>query len=91
MNLKENVGPIAIVIGVVAVLAVVITLVVKFNKNENVNSNGPVFQPPGYAQGKAASGQAPVGNMSKPGGPGGYSPGGGQGGYQPGGMQPGGR
>lgn len=90
MNLKENAGPIAIVIGVVAVVALVVVLVMKFNTNENVNSSGPVFQPPGYSKGNAPAGQAPVGNMSRPGAPagapGGYSPGGMQGGYRPGGR-----
>lgn len=99
MDLKGNAGPIAIVIGAVAVIGLIVFFVIKFTKNENVNSSGPVFQPPGYAQGNAPAGQAPVGNMSRPGAPGGaggYSPGGMQGGgYAPGGMQggyrPGGR
>ena len=62
MNLKGNVGPIAIAIAVVAVIGIIIFMVTKANQTDSVNPNAPVGQPPGYAKGNTG-GKPPVGNQ----------------------------
>ena len=79
MNLKENAGPIATVIAVVAIIGIIVFVAVKANQTDSVNPNAPVGQPPGYAKGNAGN-QPPV-NISQPsqgGRPGGYGGYGGQ-------------
>ena len=78
MNLKENIGPVAIVIAVVAVVALVVFLAIQANKPGETNPN-VVGKRPGYTQGGAVS-QPPANIPGAQGGP----PGGG--GYRPGGM-----
>jgi hypothetical protein len=78
VNLKENAGPIATIIAIVAILGIIAFVIIRANQSDFVNPNAPVGQMPGYAKGNT-SGQPPV-NMSQPNGgrpgmPGGGRPG----------------
>ena len=69
--MKENVGPVAIIIGVVVVIGLIVMVVMMAGKADSVNNSGPIGQRPGYAAGggAAGAGSAPQGAS------GGYRPG----------------
>lgn len=65
--MKQNAGPVAIVIGAIAVIGLIVFLFVKAGQTDSVNNAGPIGQRPGYAGGGGGSAGQPPANVSAPG------------------------
>ena len=59
--MKQNIGPVAIIIGVVVALGVLILFFMRMSKSESAtNSDGPIGQRPGYVTGGGVPNRPPV-------------------------------